>query len=116
MQKCDGGRMVPLAPTDRRRYTLRGIHSAGKSIEDVLERDWANRSWRQAIDVLGRPDVFVTNQRDKGQQLQKIEALVRELEASFKVAPRVVAHQPAIMSGPAAELSAAEVERQVQNV
>ena len=125
-QKCEGGSLKPRGAHDRSRTTIKGIHSAGRSIEEALEKEctlvrtrtqavtrtsracsracsrppalvprvprpWrsmgaagAGVQWAQAVEILNRPDVHVTNQKDKGEQLDKIRRLVAELSASVK--------------------------------
>jgi hypothetical protein len=82
-QTCEGGQLVPRrAQQGRSRTLIRGIHSAGRSIEEALEKEWAGCTWKRAVDILSRPDVLVTNRKDKGEQLHKIRQLVAELSGS----------------------------------
>ena len=47
-----------------------------------LEETWAARTPTQAIEVLGQPDVVVTNASDKHIQLKKLAALDERLRAA----------------------------------
>ena len=59
----------------KRRYTIVPLHNAGESLSGMLVELWAGKSTQEAHDVLAMPDVLVTNQGDKLQQLPKIKLL-----------------------------------------
>ena len=57
---------------EERRWTIVPIYNASEHEAVGLERLWSARSASQALEVLSKPDVTVTNQSDKDVQLPKL--------------------------------------------
>ena len=57
------------------RCTIQAILNANSSIVSSLQSMWATKSPQEAYDVLAQPDVTVTNESDKWNQLPKLLAL-----------------------------------------
>ena len=55
------------------------IYNANRIIADYLKAMWANKKPQQAHDLLAHPDITVTNQGDKDEQLPKIQNLANEV-------------------------------------
>ena len=69
---------LDLTPEADRRCTIRCIHNAlvhEKVFSDVLIAMWASKTASEAYEILVKPDVKVTNQRDKDIQLPKLKTL-----------------------------------------
>ena len=60
---------------EERRWTIVPIYNATAQLAEVLEQLWSARSASQALEVLSKPDVTVTNQSDKHIQLGKLGGL-----------------------------------------
>ena len=58
-----------------RRCTITLIHHAPQSMARALVEDWGDKTAHEAHEVLKRPDVKVTNQKDKDVQLPKLKKL-----------------------------------------
>ena len=57
------------------RLTIKTVHNATEEIAKHLREQWAEKTVEQAIDVLAKPDVTVTNQKDKVVQLGKLRTI-----------------------------------------
>ena len=55
-----------------RRCVVRTIHNASPLMGEFLFSLWESKTVGEAIEILARPDVMVTNQKDKDSQLLKI--------------------------------------------
>ena len=55
------------------------IHNADKLLSDYLLRMWSEKTPTEAIGVLSREDIEVTNKSDKDSQIRKLESLSHEL-------------------------------------
>lgn len=62
------------APIAERRLTIVCIHNAPLLFKEALLTMWGHKDVVQAHDTLSKPDVTVTNQRDKKEQLAKLLA------------------------------------------
>jgi len=62
-----------------KRWVAKPIYSASDHEVVGLERLWRERSVAEALKVLCRPDVSVTNLSDKRIQLEKLEQLDRRV-------------------------------------
>ena len=70
------------APRHQRRGVIKPIHNATRKAAEQLVDMWADRDSKQAKVTLGAPDVTVTNESDKEEQLQKVlrfDARISEL-------------------------------------
>ena len=72
---------------ENRRWTTVPIYNATDYEAVGLERLWSTRSASQAMEVLRRPDVTVTNESDKHIQLGKLEGL------DARVVEQMIAHK-----------------------
>ena len=71
-----------------RRWTTVPIYGANATLANGLEEVWAGRSAAEAIEVLRRPDVTVTNESDKLIQLGKLQGLDKRVrETMMSAAP-----------------------------
>ena len=61
-----------FAEEAERRCSITLIHHAPQSMARALVEDWGNKTAQEAYEVLKRPDVKVTNQKDKEVQLPKL--------------------------------------------
>ena len=67
-----------------RRYEIRCIYNATNSgIDDALIDLWAKKTPAQAWQTLSKPDVTVTNEKDKGSQLPKILYFQERVKEAF---------------------------------
>ena len=53
------------SPEGKRRYTIVPIDGANATFATGLEMLWAERTHEEVVEVLGQPDVSVTNASDK---------------------------------------------------
>jgi len=63
------------APVPERRFAIQCIHNAPASFAEALTSMWAQKTAVEALAILEKPDVTVTNQSDKDVQLPKLAAL-----------------------------------------
>lgn len=63
-QKATRDGLVGASPAERR-CVVRCLHNAPASCEQQLLTMWANKNAQEAHDVLAKPDVVLTNQKDK---------------------------------------------------
>jgi len=63
--------LIDADPTERRCH-IRTIHNAPESFAQAIYDMWAHRSAAEAREILARPDVTVTNARDKTVNLNRI--------------------------------------------
>ena len=61
-----------FTPEEERRCTIVAIHDAPSHLTTALLEEWANKTAHEAHSVLKKPDVQVTNQKDKEAQLPKL--------------------------------------------
>ena len=81
-QTCDRKGLRPAAESERR-CTIWPIVNANETMKGVLEDMWANVGPDDAQLALSKPDVSVTNQRDKTQQLRKLSRLEDRVRTAF---------------------------------
>ena len=74
MQQPSTDGLITAAP-EQHRWTTMPIYNATEYEAVGLERMWKNRSPAEALLVLRKPDVTVTNAKDKFIQLGKLEEL-----------------------------------------
>ena len=79
-QRCTSAGLRPALLPEHERSTVVTIHQAGEINKKQLIRMWARATPEEAIELLQKPDVTVTNQGDKKLQLQKIHVYVFELQ------------------------------------
>ena len=72
--------LVP-ASVEARRSTIVPVHGANSIMAEGLTAMWAKRTPKEAHELLAKPDVMVTNQKDKEMQLPKILALNEEVRS-----------------------------------
>ena len=73
--------------TKNARYHIVCIQGAAEQAEahtKMLVDTWATKTPQQAFDFLSKPDVTVTNESDKHNQLPKIKALNKTVQDAFK--------------------------------
>ena len=63
------------APEGERRCVIKCLHNAPESFSEALTSMWAQKTAEQAHEILTKPDVTVTNQKDKDVQLPKLQKL-----------------------------------------
>ena len=66
---------LSATPLSERRDAIMCIHNAPDEFSTVLRKMWGNKTAEEAHAVLEKPDVKVTNQKDKDVQLPKLEKL-----------------------------------------
>ena len=71
------------APTSERRCHIVPILNANEKTVESLHEMWSVKTPLQAFEALSRPDVTVTNAKDKYQQLQKLLLLNDEVSAFY---------------------------------
>jgi hypothetical protein len=80
MQSLSQDGLSPAAPAERR-CTIVPILGANSSLVECLLAMWGQRTPEEAYSLLGKPDVTVTNLRDKDRQLPKILRLDERVRA-----------------------------------
>jgi hypothetical protein len=70
---------LDVTPEVERRCTIKCIHNAPSTFKEALFAMWATTTADQAHEILSKPDVKVTNQKDKEQQLRKLKMVRRRL-------------------------------------
>ena len=95
--------------TKKARYHIVCIHNATELYTKALTDQWANKTPQQAFDILSKPDVTVTNQKDKEKQLPKITALDATVQDAFQAVDAQL-QQRVAASAEAAERAKAELE------
>ena len=83
MQMTSANGLVP-APPHKRRCDIVPIHLASDVTAKELERLMADKSVDEAYSTLDSPDINVTNQKDKGQQLTKLLALDAQVSEAMQ--------------------------------
>jgi len=71
------------ADASMRRYTVVTTYNANEAMSKGLVDMWANRTPAEAIEVLSKDDVTVTNLSDKHQQLGKLSSLDSRVRAQM---------------------------------
>ena len=71
---------------DVRRNHVITVHGAPARLEEALLDEWADCTPEQAHTTLSKPDVVVTNMKDKEVQLRKLEQLNEEVRGAFNAA------------------------------
>ena len=82
MQKCTTEGLLS-APEAERRAVVKCIHNAPPTMGKTLVGMWGNVNAQQAYEVLKRPDVSVTNAKDKEMQLPKMLKLDEDVRAAM---------------------------------
>jgi hypothetical protein len=98
--------------TKNARYHIVCIQNAAAQAElytKALTDQWANKTPQQAFDILSKPDVTVTNQSDKRDQLPKIKALDMRVQGAFQAVDAQL-HQRVAVSAEAAARAKAELD------
>lgn len=72
MQQATRGKLC-RATGNERRETIMSIYNGTATAAALLEETWANVTPLEAMDVLGSPDVTVTNQSDKTMQIERLK-------------------------------------------
>ena len=80
------------ATAEQRRCEIVCVHNAPQTLRETLLHLWANKSTREAHEVLGKPDITVTNQSDKNTQMAKLLTLNDQIVDDFKELERRAAH------------------------
>ena len=82
MQKCTTEGLLS-APEAERRAVVKCIHNAPPTMGKTLVGMWGNVNAQQAHDLLKKPDVSVTNAKDKEMQLPKMLKLDEDVRAAM---------------------------------
>ena len=77
------------APPAKKRHTIVPIYNATESLGRTLEEMWADKTPEEAMAVLSRPDVTVTNESDKIVQLGKLKSFDETVRTSPEVQARL---------------------------
>mmetsp|Transcript_35159 Transcript_35159/g.70121 ORF Transcript_35159/g.70121 Transcript_35159/m.70121 type:complete len:403 (-) Transcript_35159:183-1391(-) len=77
-----------VSATDAKHIVMRCIHGASDKMKDAAIQTWATKSPEETRDTLDKPDVSVTNQRDKVTQLLKLALLNSEVKSSWALYKR----------------------------
>ena len=83
-----GHELASSDPTELRtqlRYTIACIHNAADKHREALKELVATTTPSQMVQILKRPDVNVTNQKDKKAMLPKIETMNRRVVETFEM-------------------------------
>ena len=72
---------LPRVADREARYTVTPLHNASDGLREELVQLWNGKSAQETHEILGRPDVQVTNQSDKDRQLPKIHQLNQTVAA-----------------------------------
>ena len=75
-----------MVVTQGERFHIKCIQNAVEQADQhaqTLKNDWANKTPDDAHAILSKPDISVTNQKDKDGQLPKIKALNTTVQAAF---------------------------------
>ncbi|KOO32328.1 trafficking protein particle complex 8, partial [Chrysochromulina tobinii] len=87
MQFATPNGLKSAVSTENARYHIVCIQGAAEQAElykKALVDTWATKTPQQAFDFLSKPDVMVTNQSDKQDQLPKIKALDATVQGAFE--------------------------------
>ena len=60
------------------------IHSAPEQFKEALRDMWQTRTPKEAAELLAKPDVTVTNQSDKEQQIAKLADIDAKAKQAFR--------------------------------
>ena len=66
---------LDITPLSERRDAIKCIHNAPQEFSTALRNMWGDKTAEQAYAILEKPDVKVTNQKDKDVQLPKLQKL-----------------------------------------
>jgi len=83
-----GHELASSDPTELRtqlRYTIACIHNAADKHREALKELVATKTPSQMVQILKKPDVNVTNQKDKKAMLPKIETMNRRVVETFEM-------------------------------
>ena len=76
----EGGlKSCPSKEDKSNRCTIVPIYNTNSIIAGCLRSMWADKTPKEAYDILKQPDVTVTNQSDKDDQLPKIQKLEEQV-------------------------------------
>ena len=94
------------ASPEQRRVTIRCMYNKQPAMERMLIDTWAHKNLHEAHEYLARPDVIVTNESDKEQQLLKLWQLDEFAQRLFGTSglllvPHMTAPSPARSAAPA---------------
>ena len=88
MQACSSKGLRSEAASEgtgnSKRCVVVPIYGATKGMSQELRETRANKTPKEAHNILGKPDVMVTNQNDKNKQLRKITELDEEVRNAWK--------------------------------
>lgn len=93
MQRASASGLVPDAV--RSRVSVSCIYNASFETESQLFALWASKSVQEAHGALASPDVFVTNQKDKEEQLPKVKLIDQKVRSIWSQHPELFASMSA---------------------
>ncbi len=101
MQTASADGLRP-ATTAEQRFEIIPIMNGNSSLVESLKAMWKNRTPAEAYEVLAKPDVRVTNQKDKERQLRRVQFFSDEVSVvlrkmSSSLSPRAA---PALEEAP----------------
>ena len=80
------------APEGARRCVIEFLHTATSTTRDDLINMWSQKTPEDAYALLSKPDVHVTNQRDKVTQLDKVKKLAPRVTATYSAVAAEARH------------------------
>ena len=84
MQRATVSGLMPTPLQDlERRCVTKCIHNAQEEHKAGLLKLWASKTVQDAREILAKPDVTVTNQKDKDEQLPKIHLINEQVTKMF---------------------------------
>ena len=83
MQDTATGNLRPANEASRR-CTIRLLRGCNDGYRQGLIGDWANRTPKEAYEVLNAPDIFITNGKDKERMLPKVLKLEKAVREALK--------------------------------
>ena len=89
MQDTRTGNLRPAREADRR-CAIRLLRGCNAGYRQGLVEDWANRTPKQAHEVLDSPDIFITNGKDKERMLPKVLKLDKAVRTALEARERLL--------------------------
>jgi len=81
VQKATSAGLRPCSGDEGKRYHIECIHNAPPAMKFILLDMVANKSLEQMVEILARPDITVTNAKDKEKMLP---VLTSQLQSTFR--------------------------------
>ena len=84
VQKATPAGLRPCSDDEGKRYHIECIHNAPPAMKFILHDMVANKSLEQMVEMLARPDITVTNAKDKEKMLPVLLATAEHVKEMYK--------------------------------